>query len=113
VTTKLYPRDLNPAALEPHLSQHKLALTAEGLDGKADIAEQLAWRDQRLEAAKKRERELVESEAKMAELHKLYADCVRRGEPGGPMIILPHLEKARERFERALQAMRDSLKESR
>lgn len=48
--TKLYPRDLDPQALEPHFGRHMLALTAENLDGKAEIAEQLAWRDMRLEA---------------------------------------------------------------
>lgn len=46
----LYP-DLDPRELEPHFARHMLAMTAEDLHSKSAIAEQLAWRDQRLEAA--------------------------------------------------------------
>lgn len=44
-TEKLYPPDLLPWELEPHYSKHVLAMTAEGLHSKAEIASQLAWRD--------------------------------------------------------------------
>lgn len=40
----VYP-SLKPWDLEPHLSVHRSAMTTEGLHGKAEIAEQLAWRD--------------------------------------------------------------------
>lgn len=42
---KLYP-DLNPWDLEPYFCRHMAAMTAEDLHSKADIARQLAWRDQ-------------------------------------------------------------------
>lgn len=35
----------NPRLLEPHFSAHMLAMTAEDLRGKAEIAAELAWRD--------------------------------------------------------------------
>lgn len=44
-----YP-ELDPRGLEPQFSCHMLALTVEGLHDKSAIAEQLAWRDQRIEA---------------------------------------------------------------
>jgi len=44
-----YPTDLNPVALEPHYSRHMNSMTAERLEGKAAIAEQLALRDQEIE----------------------------------------------------------------
>jgi hypothetical protein len=40
-----YPTDLHPWALEPYYNRHIGAMTSEGLYSKADIAEQLAWRD--------------------------------------------------------------------
>lgn len=43
-----YPTDLKPWELEPHYCRHIAAMTAEGLHDKADIAAQLAWRDQRI-----------------------------------------------------------------
>lgn len=43
----LYPPQ-NPRELEPHYSAHVAAMTTERLDGKAEIAEQLAWRDNRI-----------------------------------------------------------------
>lgn len=49
-----YPDDMNPWNLEPHYSRHVAAMTSEGLHSKAEIAMQLAWRDQtiaRLEAS--------------------------------------------------------------
>lgn len=42
-----YPK-LNPWELEPYFSQHMRSMTEENLDSKADIAEQLAWRDSRI-----------------------------------------------------------------
>ncbi len=45
----IYP-DVNPWDLEPHYSRHVAAMTAERLEGKAAIAEQLAWRDARISA---------------------------------------------------------------
>ena len=48
VTEKLYARR-DPMALEPHFTRHMLAMTAEGLDEKGDIALELAWRDAQIE----------------------------------------------------------------
>lgn len=45
----VYP-NLKPWELEPHYARHISAMTSEGLHSKAAIAEQLAWRDQRIEA---------------------------------------------------------------
>jgi hypothetical protein len=39
----------NPRNLEPHLSRHMQAMTAEGLHDKGDIACELAWRDAEIE----------------------------------------------------------------
>jgi hypothetical protein len=61
--------DRDPRKLEPYYSRHALAMTAEGLHAKHAIAEELAWRDQRiatLEAA------LVHHDANMAELVKRF-----------------------------------------
>lgn len=44
-----YPK-LKPWELEPYFSQHMMSMTEENLDSKADIAEQLAWRDMRIES---------------------------------------------------------------
>jgi len=44
---KLYPPQ-DPRALGKFYLRHLSAMTSEGLDGKAEIAEQLAWRDQRI-----------------------------------------------------------------
>ncbi len=48
MTEKLYPRCFHPWDLEPHYSKHVSAMTTENLHHKADIAEQLAWRDKRI-----------------------------------------------------------------
>ena len=42
------PKHLKPWDLEPYYSIHVSAMTTEQLHDKADIAEQLAWRDQRI-----------------------------------------------------------------
>lgn len=42
-----YPK-LNPWELEPYFSQHMMSMTEENLDSKADIAEQLAFRDMQI-----------------------------------------------------------------
>jgi len=39
----------NPRDLEPYLSRHMEAMTAEGLHDKGDIACELAWRDAQIE----------------------------------------------------------------
>lgn len=44
----IYPRH-RLETLEPFYSQHVSAMTTEGLHHKGDIAEQLAWRDARIE----------------------------------------------------------------
>lgn len=48
----MYP-PLHPWDLEPHYAAHVAAMTSEGLHSKAAIAEQLAWRDQQLEALRR------------------------------------------------------------
>ncbi len=48
--TKLYA-DRKPWDLEPHYARHMNAMTAEGLHEKSAIAEELAFRDQVIEAA--------------------------------------------------------------
>ncbi len=45
--SKRYP-DIAPWEVEPFYSEHVAAMTAERLHGKAEIAAQLAWRDQRI-----------------------------------------------------------------
>jgi hypothetical protein len=47
MTERKYP-PLHPQNLEPHYSSHVAAMTTEELHSKADIAMQLAWRDQQL-----------------------------------------------------------------
>jgi hypothetical protein len=44
----LYPKH-HPWTLEPYYSRHVSAMTSEGLHDKADIAEQLAWRDKKIQ----------------------------------------------------------------
>jgi hypothetical protein len=56
---KLYPPQ-RPWLLEPYYCRHVSAMTTEGLHSKADIAEQLAWRDKRI----------AELEQEIAELKK-------------------------------------------
>jgi chromosome segregation ATPase len=48
-TDELYPDVVN-FELEPYYTRHVSGMTSHGLHDKADIAEQLAWRDQRIEA---------------------------------------------------------------
>jgi len=43
-----YRHNTNPRDLEPHFSQHMMALTAEELYRKAEIAIELAYRDKRI-----------------------------------------------------------------
>lgn len=45
---RMYPPQV-PGRLEPHYSRHVEAMTREGLHLKSAIAEQLAWRDLRIE----------------------------------------------------------------
>jgi len=42
--------DRNPCKLEPHYTAHVMAMTREDLHSKSDIAAELAWRDQEIEA---------------------------------------------------------------
>lgn len=44
----IYPKHFKAWDLEPYYSRHIGAMTSEQLHDKADIAEQLAWRDQRI-----------------------------------------------------------------
>lgn len=53
----IYPSH-RPWELEPHYSRHVSAMTTEQLHHKADIAEQLAWRDQVIESLRARVDEL-------------------------------------------------------
>lgn len=46
---KLYA-ERDPRDLEPHFSKHMSAMTSEDLHSKAAIAEELAYRDQRIDA---------------------------------------------------------------
>lgn len=45
--------DRDPRKLEPYFSQHMMAMTAEQLFGKAEIAQELAFRDQQIAELKK------------------------------------------------------------
>lgn len=44
----VYPKHFKPWDLEPYYSIHVSAMTTEQLHDKADIAEQLAWRDREI-----------------------------------------------------------------
>ncbi len=46
--TKLYDLDRDAYSLEPHYSRHVMAMTAEELYAKSDIAAELAFRDKRI-----------------------------------------------------------------
>jgi hypothetical protein len=48
MTDPVYPKH-HPWDLEPHYTRHVGAMTSEALHSKADIAIQLAWRDQEIE----------------------------------------------------------------
>lgn len=68
----LYPRCYHPWDLEPYYSRHVSAMTTERLDSKADIAEQLAWRDKRIEelgAKLDRERWRADENGNYARIH--------------------------------------------
>lgn len=62
----LYPRDLRAVDLEPHYCRHVSAMTTEQLHSKADIAEQLAWRDQVIEQLRARVGELESASTECA-----------------------------------------------
>lgn len=47
MTERLYPK-CRPWELEPYYCAHISAMTREGLHSKADITEQLAWRDKHI-----------------------------------------------------------------
>ena len=47
----LYPKH-RPQDCEPYYCAHVMAMTAEGLHSKSDIAVQLAWRDKRIDELK-------------------------------------------------------------
>lgn len=65
---KRYPPQ-DPIALGHYYHRHVNALTAERLDGKTEIAEQLAWRDQTIEGLRS---ELANARALLTELSALY-----------------------------------------
>jgi cell division protein FtsB len=62
MTTEHKPSPIYPQhrleTLEPHYSLHVSAMTTEQLHHKSDIAEQLAWRDQAIDALRARVEEL-------------------------------------------------------
>ncbi len=55
---KIYPKNLLPWELEPHFYKHMLAMTAENLNNKAEIAQQLAYRDKQIEQLRSRVKDL-------------------------------------------------------
>jgi hypothetical protein len=67
---KLYPV-VDPQTLEHHYHRHVGAMTREGLDSKADIAVQLAWRDQEIENLRT---QLQDARAVQAELARVYRE---------------------------------------
>ncbi len=67
---KLYP-DTNPWDVEPHYARHVGAMTRERLDSKADIAVQLAWRDQEIENLRT---QLKDARCLQAELARVYRE---------------------------------------
>ena len=69
----VYPKHFKPWDLEPYYSIHISAMTTEQLDAKADIAEQLAWRDRQLAAALAKVDELT---ARVAEEDARAADWI-------------------------------------
>lgn len=69
--SELYPRH-RLHTLEPYYSRHVAGMTElpgkkEGLHGKSDIAERLAWRDQAIEALRA---ELASVKAQLADAHE-------------------------------------------
>ena len=77
VSEKRYPPQ-DPIALGHHYHAHVNALTDEGLHGKAEIAEQLAWRDQTIEHLRA---ELASERALRAELSTIYREEHKRIAP--------------------------------
>jgi hypothetical protein len=80
--TKLYDLDRDAYSLEPHYSRHVMAMTAEELHAKSDIAAELAFRDKRI-AALEAERDAlrVECDGWARERDEAVAerDAARRG----------------------------------
>lgn len=64
---KLYNLDRDASALEPHYSRHVMAMTAEDLFHKSDIAAELAFRDAELERLR---RHLASAQADRAEEYR-------------------------------------------
>ena len=62
--TEYAERDIDSSELAPHYSKHVMAMTAEGLHSKSDIAAELAWRDARIAQLEQWQRDMV---AKAAE----------------------------------------------
>jgi hypothetical protein len=69
---KLYPPQ-DPIELGAHYTRHIEAMTAEGLHSKADIAEQLAWRDLEIENL----RRAVSLENDCSEQYRMEAERLR------------------------------------
>lgn len=63
---KRYNTEADPILLEPHFSQHMMAMTVEGLHLKSDIATELALRDKRIAEL---EAKLCEAEARATNLN--------------------------------------------
>ena len=83
-TAKLYPTNLKPWDLEPHYCRHVAAMTAEGLHSKADIALQLAWRDQQLASLRRIvKRALASGQLEKLEDARSYLECASEAASSG------------------------------
>ncbi len=82
----IYPRH-RLHTLEPYYSRHVAAMTElpgkqEGLHAKSDIAAQLAWRDQAIEALR------TQLKAAEAGLHRAWVPCAERMPPTGWSVLV-------------------------
>jgi hypothetical protein len=69
VVERLYDKNRRPMELEPWYSKHVSAMTGEGLHSKADIAKELAYRDQQIESLRQ---QLAECQA----VNKVLRDTI-------------------------------------
>jgi hypothetical protein len=72
----IYPKH-HPWELEPYYCLHVSAMTAEALHSKADIAEQLAWRDKRIAELEAKYAALVAAARLVLELASLSVPKMR------------------------------------
>jgi len=91
---KLYP-DIDPVSLGKHYTRHLMAMTEEALDSKADIATQLAFRDQHIKAL---EQEALDLRA----LERVVRNYLSTGaaQPGDLMLrsVLNSIETSRREY---------------